>query len=335
MPAPRVVVMNDTAGRGHHGCARVMRLLRAGLARQGLQITAASPAHADWTRDRDFLRHLAQADLVVINGEGTLHHGRPGGRRLLEVVRHPQRRAPVALINALWQENPAEWHPLLAGCALISARDAPSGAAMAAAVGPERLRVVPDLSLSAGPEAQPGPRAGVIVGDSVRMGARQALARAARRLGAQAILPTKTLRGRAWAWPGIRHALQGVYNGAWPLGAPPLRLAADEAAYLAALGRARMHVTGRFHAVCLSLVTGTPVLALGSNSWKIEALMAEAGLDPGRLLSEAELAALSPAGLDRPYSPAEETAIAAFLARARAEAEGLFADLARLAREGA
>ncbi len=330
---PRVVVMNDTSERSHHGCSRVMRLLVSGLERQGLQVSARSLAHSDWTRDSTFLAALRDADLVVINGEGTLHHGRAAGARLLSVLDHPDRgHIPVAVVNALWQANPADWAAQLGRCALVSVRDAQSFDEVRAAGVSARL--VPDLSLSAGAEAMGGTRSGLVVGDSVRHETRRALALAARRLGARALVPTKTRRSALWRrWP-TRQLLSGLYFGVAPWGLPPLQLARDEAGYLTLLGAAQGHLTGRFHAICLSLVTGTPVVALASNSWKIESLLAEAGLGKARLMTPAALAETGLEALLQPYTAAELAGIAGFLDAARTGAEGLFADLAALANEG-
>lgn len=337
-PAPRVVVMNDTSGRLHHGCTRVMRMLVAGLEAQGLQISARSPARHDWAKDPDFLLHLGRADLIVINGEGTLHHGRPAGRALLEVTSHPARgQTPVALVNALYQDNPAGWSEYLADCALISARDPESARAIAAACPGAPLRQVPDLSLADGAAPQPGPRNGLVVGDAVRIGTRRRLTLAAARLGAKEVLPTKTRRGQHRFHPGIGAALRWLagagYNAVFPFGTPPLTLARDEADYLARLGQAQMHLTGRFHAVCLSLVTGTPFLAVTSNSWKIEALLSDAGLGPDRILPLDRLSTVTEADLLRPFTEAETASITAFLQRAETTAAELFADLANLARQ--
>lgn len=330
--APRVIVMNDTSGRSHHGCARVMRLLYEGLGRHGLQIAYRSPARQDWQKAPDFLAALDSADLVVINGEGTLHHGREAGRKLLDVI--PAARAkgvPVALVNALWQENPPDWHDLLSGAALVATRDGQSAEALAAL---GDVRVLPDLSLSAGADPQPGPRDQLYFGDSVRWSTRRSLALAATRLKADALLPTKTRASSAWTrWP-TGPWLSALYHGAAPFGLPPLRLAVDEAEYLHLLGRARMHVTGRFHGICLSLVTGTPFLTTGSNSWKIEALLSDAGLPKSRAIAEADLQGLSQADLNRPFTAQEQAGIATFLASAAREAERLFADLAALAWRG-
>ena len=330
---PRVVVMNDTSGRSHHGCSRVMRLLLQGLDRHGMEVTFRSPARHDWGKDAAFLAALDRADLVVINGEGTLHHGRAEGERLLQVIPLAKAKGvPVALINALWQENPASWSDLLSGAALIATRDGRSAAQIAQSLG-ANVRVLPDLSLSAGAEPQPGPRDRLYFGDSVRWSTRRALALAAGRLGADALLPTKTRTSALWShWPSAP-LLSALYHGVgW--GLPPLRLAADEARYLALLGRARMHVTGRFHGICLSLVTGTPFLTTGSNSWKIEALLADAGLPANRAIAETALPDLTAADLQRPFTPQESLGIAAFLARAHTETEALFADLAKLAGRG-
>lgn len=63
-----------------------------------------------------------------------------------------------------------------------------------------------------------------------------------------------------------RPFLCALYYGAGPYKLPPFRLAHTEADYLVRLGQARLHVTGRFHGICLSLVSGTPFRAVGSNS---------------------------------------------------------------------
>ncbi|WP_372841220.1 polysaccharide pyruvyl transferase family protein [Phaeovulum sp.] len=330
--ARSAVVLNDTSGRNHHGCSRVMRILRSGLESRGIRVSATAPAHSDWARNEAFLGALEAADLIVINGEGTLHHGRPGGARLLEVVRHAARRAPVALINAQWQQNPAAWGALLAGCALISARDHRSADEMRAAQDTVAVRMVPDLSLSETEAVSDDPRNRLLFGDSVRWGTRRALAHAARRVGADALLPTKTLPGAAWRLPVLSAGLAAAYHGTLPFGMPPMILARNEDDYLRQLATARMHITGRFHGICLSMVSRTPFLAVGSNSKKIEALLQDAGLSQDRLLTPEALATIGREDLERPITEPELASLSEYLARARIEAGQLFDDLAALAK---
>lgn len=321
------VILNDTSTRYHHGCARVMRLLVAGLQRHGLTISARSPARHDWARDETFLDELTKADVVVINGEGTLHHGRPAGAALLEVVDHPACRAPVALVNALWEDNPLDWSGPLSRMALRAARDSASAATMSEAGAPARW--LPDLSLSAPAETSASARDGLIIGDSVKLAARQVLARAALSLPDAQYLPTKTLAHPIWRSAVARSLLFRAYNGVASLRTPPFDMAWDESDYLSRLAAAQGQITGRFHAVCLSMLTETPFLALASNASKIERLLTDAGIGRERLISAADLArpVVPPA-----FTAEERAAIRAFCAMATERAEALFRDIAALAK---
>ena len=312
-----------------------MRVLRSGLEGEGLNILATSPARHDWAADMNFKAAIAASHLIVINGEGTLHHGRPAGESLVRVVDEITAQGrPVALINALYQSNPRLWARHLQQMTLLVARDAKSGAEMALAAPDVARRVMPDLSLCEGAVSVGGPRDLLIFGDSVKLPIRRSLVQAAKRCGADVILPMKTRDGLLWRNRVTRGALYAGYCGhVGSVGR--VELARDEAAYLNWMGRARMHVTGRFHSVCLSLVTGTPFLAVGSNSWKIEALLSEAGVDADRMLSAEQLAHLGPDDLDRPFSASELANIAGFLEHAQGSATSLFAQLGDLAKAAA
>ncbi len=329
---PTVILMNDTSTRYHHGCARVMRLLSQGLESAGLNILARSPARHDWENDAKFLQALTRADLIVINAEGTLHHGKPAAEALLRIAAHPARGdIPVALVNAMYQDNPSEWGTLLAQFSLLSARDSQSAAIMARD-SRQPVRWLPDLSLSAPSEVTETPRHGLIVGDSVRLDKRRVLARLAARTRNARFIPTKTLRGAAWRLPVLGPFLRGllfrVYNAVWPLRAPDFLMPLTERDYLAQIAGAQMHVTGRFHAVCLSMLTETPFLALTSNASKIEQLLRDAGMDTHRIVDEDGLAPLpDQAG----FSEQELVQIRAFRDSAQRKAAQLFQDLAVLA----
>lgn len=319
------VILNDTATRYHHGCSRVMANLVAGLSGKGLCLTRIA-ARADWRRDAQALKAIEGAALIVINGEGTLHDGAPAGARLLAVTEATD--APVALVNALWQDNPPGWSALLARCALIAARDSASAAAMSAATG-RAVRWLPDLSLASDPQIAAMPRAGLILGDCVRAAPRKALALAAQRLGATYV-PTKTLQGGLWRMRAARLLLWRGYTGVWRGAVPDFVMARDDGDYQARLAACAGHVTGRYHGVCLSLLTETPVWAMASVTSKVQVLLADAGLGGARLIDAEALERLTPEAAARPYDAGELSAIRAFRTRAQAEAQVLFADLAAL-----
>lgn len=328
MSKPVAVVFNDTSTRYHHGCARVMRLLVSGLETAGFTVGQRVPARTDWRRDANIIDALRRAQVIVINGEGTLHDGAASGERLLAVV-EAARDVPVTLVNALWENNPPAWSAPLGRMALVAARDSRSAAAMTAATG-RPVRWLPDLSLSAPAEMEPQPRAGLIVGDSVRAESRHLLARAAQQLGAT-YLPTKTLQGQFWQIGALRALLWRGYNGVWRGRPPRFDMAADEADYLGRIARAEAHVTGRFHAVCLSMLTETPFFALASRTSKIQTLLTDAELGHERLIDASSLAALTQTTAVRPFSAAEIAALREFRAMAVREAARLFADIRELA----
>lgn len=331
-----VVLMNDTSSRYHHGCALVMRNLRDGLEARGSTILATSYARHDWQNDPSFIAKLRDAHLVVVNGEGTLHHGKDAGAALLKIVDRPELSdTPVALVNALYEANPGEWGRWLSKFGICAARDSVSLAAMKAdmshATSKPDMMWLPDLSMAQGARPVGGQRSGIIVGDSVKLNRRRDLAQLAHRLKLDQFIPTKTLRSPVWRMPVVRHLLYCAYNGVLQFRQPQFTMAADTEAYLAQLATCEGHITGRFHAVCLSMITRTPFLALSSNASKIERLLQDVGLGTDRLVRPDQLNSLTRADIVRPFSDQETQAIDAFLERARRESDVLFDGLAELA----
>jgi hypothetical protein len=326
-----VVVVNDTRVDRHHGCGRVMRTLLGLAEANGLDVIATAPAHADWRADPAFMAALDRARLVIVNGEGTLHHDRPAGVRLLEAGAEARaRNIPAALINASWQANGPDLAARLTDFALVAARERRSAAEIAAAG--HTARVVPDLSLYE-PVEPPSPRQGVGFTDSVVRHLIPALEAARRRVGGQ---PAPIQYGGgllSWVRQGLARedlARPGrlIALTAARLASAPARVA-DDGAYMARIAALDLLVTGRFHAATFALAAGTPLLALDSNTHKIAALVEDAGLDPRRLLEphELTLARLTAAS----WTAAERANLADYLADGRRATEALFGDLAKLA----
>lgn len=331
-----VVLINDTRADLHHGCWRVMRTLEGQLARVGLAVAARAPAHADWRKDPAIAEAISKAALVIVNGEGTIHHDRPAGAALLAVGAAAKAAgAPSALINASWDANGPAYERALADFTLVSARETRSAAQIQAAG--LTARIVPDLSLFE-PVSPPPARAGVGFTDSVLRPVALDLEAARKRLGGLA-LPIH------FNAPGLKGSLQNLRDGvarrdladpAFLARSIAARLAwraaetRDEADYMAKVAALTLLVTGRFHAATFALAAGTPVLAVESNTHKIGATFDDAGLASWRRIAPADL---GPDLLDRAsrWEPDEATALADFLAEGRRKTIALFDDLARLA----
>jgi len=308
------------------------------LAAHGMKAVAFWPAHADWRNDPAFDGALAQARLVIVNGEGTVHHDRPAGRCLMEIGAAARARGiPAALINAGWEENGPELTAMLADFALVSARDSQGAAAMGP--GPADLRVVPDLSLCSVPAAPraSGPRDGIGFTDNVDRMKSLELDRLRRACGGRVV---SIHQGGDGGYLGfLRDGISMREDLKVPrraLGILRLRhllwagRTTDTAAFRDGLARLRLLVSGRFHACTLSLALGTPFVAQASNTGKIAALARDAGLDEWRTSSRLTPDEIARAA-DRGWSKTEERNRAAYVADARARAETLFADLRRLA----
>lgn len=329
------VVFNDTRIHQHFGCDRVMAVLEAGLTSRGVQIIARSPVRHAWWDDAALMRKIAEARLLVINGEGTLHHGGAQGEALMRLARHPVRGTkPLFLINALYQENPPDWGEALKAFTGLWARESRSAAAMSLATG-RKVGFFGDLTLCGESIlGADGSRSGVIFGDSVKKKVSRRLAQLSSTQPGCRLIPIvaelKTVRDRTGVAAFARRVENRLVTAIDRWRYPALNLLPDQQAYAEALRRAALHVTGRFHGLCFSVATGTPFVTLSSNSWKSEALIADAGLSPERLVS---LDRLGPDLLNRDwaYSAQERVSIRDFLAMSQAAAAMAFDEIAAAA----
>lgn len=334
----KVLLLNDTSGEQHHGCARVMQAIDLLLTRNALELVARWPAHRPWHGDLEFEQAFERADLILVNGEGTIHHDRAAGRWLLEIGREANAAGkPAALINCGWEANSPALLGMLGTFSLLAARDHGSAQEMAGAG--KEVRVVPDLSLYPPVPGGCGPRDGLGVTDNVDRFKALELDRLRRTYKARAI-------AIAWPRPGLASRLQFLRQGIslandWRSPGTLCRLARmrwdlsregqpDTDRFLKMLGSLELLVSGRFHACTLALAMATPFLAQPSNTNKIQALVRDAGLAPWRADISLPGSGLGEAILQG-WSRTERSARSAYLADARVRTEQLFADIRQLA----
>lgn len=326
---PRFLLLNDTDEEGtHFGCMRVMRTIREEFSQRGLTDLPSIKVGTNWQSDPALIAMIDAADMVVINGEGTLHHGKRRGKWLLDAGHRVKiRGGRVALINALWQENPSSWTDLARGFDILACRDGRSANDLSTATGRE-VTLLGDLSMLQPFSVPAEERTGVMVGCSVHGDVTEALARFALRGNHDFVPLTVTMKvvsARLVGWRRwLRTQRYNLQNRRFRLRYPAARFVDNDAEYLTELCRHRLVVTGRFHAVCLAILSGTPFLAVSSNSWKIEALISDIGLDPSRLRSLNNLTQEALSDRDWDYSVKEKAAIAASLSRWREEGRRMF-----------
>ncbi len=334
---PEVVVLGDMRDIYHHGCDAVMGQLLAGLAESGLSVGTVL-AGLDWAGQAEL---CLNAPLVVINGEGALHHDRPVVQTVLELAEKRRKAGlPTALVNSSWFANREADTRRLSAFDLVALRD-PLSRAEASAAGIVSLDT-PDLAIREAlrqKQVLPDPAApgAFMVSDSTKPELTKRLRSLAGRKGWTYLPvlrpPTEVRPGsksrkirRKLQWmrllgPLAKHLVSPRYH-AHLVGAP------DLAAYGSGLLASRGVVTGRFHTACLCVGLGVPFVAIASNTPKIEALVRNAGLDPDlRLIPPEALATLD--GVP-PFTAAELAALTKFAADAEKGFAVLFERLGKL-----
>lgn len=104
MNSKKVVVLNDTKTENHHGCSRVMDNLYHLINKNGGQVIACKHVSLDWRLDETLKTKIIASDIVIINGEGTIHHDSPHAIALIDAANYcKQYGKKVYLVNALFQ----------------------------------------------------------------------------------------------------------------------------------------------------------------------------------------------------------------------------------------
>jgi hypothetical protein len=116
------LLLNNTATSYHWGCYATSMMLVDGITRQGFAVTSMPveathfglvyPEQVDAIDSDEYLstlkrvnpfllQFLADSDVIIVNGEGTLHRFHPAPRGLLALMRFAKRRLnkPVILLN--------------------------------------------------------------------------------------------------------------------------------------------------------------------------------------------------------------------------------------------
>ena len=341
------MVLNDTAAIAHYGCKVVMKRVVDVFAGAGYKVKTVS-VYSTWRVHRKLIDTAAA---VIVNGEGTLHHSAQRAQGLVAVAPYCRERGiPVFLINSVWQDNSDEMARQAEHFLLRFVRESRSEKQFADQG--LKAKTVPDLTLGWDYKApKPAPqRSGRVYTDAVGMPATDLLYRLFREdSGARYITmtPPKGHRGdysehpferlrppldETWwisAKLRARHLFKRTLlirgkakNAVRQLRGDLEMLPLDQ--FMGALDSSELVITGRFHGVCLCLLTGTPFLALTSNSHKVEGMLEDAGLSH-RIVRPADARAVlahPPAWSDDDAKKAK-----AFVQRARRSQKAMFTSI--------
>lgn len=248
---PKALILNDTRrDAGHLGCLMVMSNLLRLCHETKIEVTGTIQSKAKPNR-KEFSERLRGVDLVILNGEGTLHHDR--GEGLLQQSQIAKEQGiPVALINSVWQDNP-KTREYLRIFSIQSFRESTSMRS-ATGDGASRAICVPDLSFYSELERHTAHTDRLAVTDSV-------IERVSEHL----------------------EALAGSMNSPYFPMSPQSKCPMTVDQFM----RSGAFVGGRFHALCLCVLSGKPALTVESNTHKVGALLEDLGVSlSGYFLAE-------------------------------------------------
>jgi hypothetical protein len=336
MTEPKAVLLNDTSSYNHHGCDLVTGQIRHYCRKHGLNLWHTVKLGDDWRAERH-RKHLLESDIVLVNGEGTLHRDRKTALLLAQSAAFcREQNIPCFLINSVYQNNGSEMAHFVREFDLVFVRESRSQAEL------RNVRinseVVPDMTLSH-PDLPQVTRDRILVTDSSSdIAASQLHEFYVNTDGAELatlskpISAARALRQLIARIMGKRAPKLWRFEQTWsvksrhPLfGAAPLEWTDD---LFRRISGKRLIVTGRFHMVCMAMLARTPFIALEGNTHKIEGLLADADL-LNRYCSSL------PSGPDLPlwscWHDDEAARIEAYLQKARSGISRMFSRIRQFA----
>ena len=317
MGARRIAFFNDTEGSRHFGCTLVTRRVEQLVGERGGEIVWRHPVGKDWRGEAASIPRSPDIDVVIVNGEGSIHHSATSNRArsLIEIGRFARDTlgVPAYLFNATLHEIAEPDLEGLRAFERIFVREGRSRDEMAGA-GIEAT-VVPDLTVSA-ELARSDIRRGIAVTDSVVSRSAASLKRLSVRNGYGYWPLIYRFRGSPKRWPRLDRNLLKFARVA--------RGSADPVeAFANYVSQHELVVTGRYHAVAYCLATGTPFLAVESNTPKIAGLLDDVFGDRRRLIDDTKLGSVDLSSYVG-WGPDEAEQVERFVISSRQKVDAMF-----------
>jgi polysaccharide pyruvyl transferase WcaK-like protein len=328
MPTLKALLVNDASLLGHHGSALVSRQICRLAAEAGIRVQSG----LDWTTAERMLAGPHEFDLVIVNGEGSVHHDSSTSRRIARMaINLSLRGVPAFMVNASVEANSDEVHSGLARFRKIFVRDVRSQKALATAGIPSN--VVHDLTLtwSDAPKAEPSLSADVLVTDASDAEKALILFRFAQRTGCRPITLRTAPPARLRRWKRrASFELKRLAGALLPRSPWTLRYTGstrDFDDFARQLATSSGIICGRFHAVCLAIRMEIPFLAVAAPTSKINDLLSESGMS-NRMVDIERLNDAAYAPRIPPIDGRERQSMNTFLIETEAKARQMFDDIA-------
>ncbi|MDI7861202.1 polysaccharide pyruvyl transferase family protein [Rhizobiaceae bacterium n13] len=351
------VLINDTSTKAHLGCRIVVAQIARLAASAGIRIAASASVHADWREHPDLMAMMRDADIVIVNGEGTLHDSSRQARALAEVAPFCREAGvPSVLINSVYERNDSDIALACRAFDRVYVRE--TGSAKEARDAGLLVEVVPDLTLSSNVmtafRQQPRGTTIAVTDNANRAVGQRTLDEALTREDVRFLHldtsepynpfmerpdapefvfmnsgretePLPPLPRQSTALRAFRKSLFKPHFRRRMKMFRELSEPLSSRQILSRIAISKGVVAGRFHAACMSMLSETPFAAMSSNTSKMRGMLTDAGAS--RLLADDPRAAFH---LVDDWRDSDKTAVAAYVQRARRDAKAMFDDIASL-----
>jgi hypothetical protein len=274
MANPAIAIFNDTRPVRHFGCEAVMAAIDANIGARGGRIIHSQPIGRPWRDDPQALEAIAAADLVLVNGEGTIHHNSRGAGMLSALGPYCAARGKRCfLVNATLQANEARIVSNLAAFDGIWVREGRSADEMARHG--VKAELCGDLSFFHDLPRHHGAKGRGLVLDSADRRIDMAAIAAALRVAFVSMRYNKK---------GLKAYQKRLLRWQFESGKPSAIIAGINSfdQFAAFLAGRRFIVTGRFHGLCFAANCQVPFSAVPLSNWKNEAILEDIGLGAAR-----------------------------------------------------
>jgi len=290
------IILNDTSYERHHGCVQVMKAIYEELKRRDIKIVMSVPVGINWENFPKFEKYILKSDVVIVNGEGTIHDDAKNALDLVKIATYCKaKNIRSVLINALIENNSSCIYEHIKNFDLVYVRDSLSKKELLN--NNINCTLVPDLSFSRKFKKPVKRSHQIVITDSVLSDLTCKLYSFSQTDKRYVYLPifrspVVSLNDLLSPLKLMKYKIRKIWSKllvtlSFKLSSSQTRLLHELGStdsYLNQIASSELIITGRFHALCFAIKTKTPFIALKSNSQKMEALLIDLGFDQNRLL---------------------------------------------------
>ena len=301
----KAILVNDTSYEGHHGCSYVKEAIVENLHNNDYELILTIPVNKNWKDEGNFFKVIKEVDLIIVNGEGTIHHSSERAKNIVGISLFAYiRRIRCVLINATYEDNSNKINNLTRLFDAVYVRENKSHLTLKNCN--IHSYVVPDLLYYVNKPLTEKFSINVGVTDSVFGNITEKLYNFAFNNNFK-FLPILSINSK----------INSDYNND--------RINNSES-YYSEINNSTFLISGRYHAICMAIQSKTPFYAVSSNTYKIEGMLEDAGLESSRLKDINQITAKNL----MEYSDDELKAIDSYLQLARDKIIRMFNDICKI-----